>query len=188
MNRIDHLLANYRRHVSMPLRAGLPFPQRVWFLVYPPEEERRVQVKRGEFELATQDQGLEWVPIDLTGSFAAWMDTLDEEEREACLADPEVVEHYAATGFKAHLGQRITDCLKAIPTGQAAHTVVALFGLMDLYDFIHVSVVINDLGKDFPGVLLVFFPGERHANTYRFLGARHGWDYLAVPILAEASA
>ena len=32
-------------------------------------------------------------------------------------------------------------------------------------------------------VLLVFFPGEREANTYRFLGARDGWNYLAVPIL-----
>jgi hypothetical protein len=33
---------------------------------------------------------------------------------------------------------------------------------------------------------MIFFPGEREGNTYRFLGARDGWDYLAVPILAES--
>ena len=64
-------------------------------------------------------------------------------------------------------------------------TVFALTGLMDLYDFLHVSELIEGLGKVFAGFLLVFFPGEKEGNTYRFLDARAGWDYLAVPILSE---
>ena len=35
------------------------------------------------------------------------------------------------------------------------------------------------------GIVLLFFPGEREGNTYRFLGARTGWNYLATPILTE---
>ena len=64
-------------------------------------------------------------------------------------------------------------------------TVFALTGLMDLYDYLHVSALIESVEKTFTGYLLVFFPGEREGNTYRFLDARTGWDYLAVPILSE---
>lgn len=42
------------------------------------------------------------------------------------------------------------------------------------------------LSKDVRGVLLIFFPGEREENTYRFLGARTGWDYLATPITSDS--
>ena len=41
------------------------------------------------------------------------------------------------------------------------------------------------LEASFTGYLLVFFPGEKEGNTYRFLDARTGWNYLAVPILSE---
>jgi hypothetical protein len=188
LNRIDQLLASYKRHVSLPLRQGLPFQQRVWFLVYPPEDERRLLINQTEFELATTAANLSWLSIDLTGSFADWMDTFDEEEREDCLAAPQITETYAETGYKEFLRQRIMAAMNSLTTEQAPRTVCALSGLMELYDFIHVSDVVNALGKGFPGVLLVFFPGERNDNTYRFLGARHGWDYLAIPILAEAGA
>ena len=60
MARIDQLLESYRRRVSLPLQANLPLSQRVWFVVYPPEEERRLANRIGEFEIATRDRGLEW--------------------------------------------------------------------------------------------------------------------------------
>jgi hypothetical protein len=59
---------------------------------------------------------------------------------------------------------------------------------MDLYDFLHVSELLEDeegILKDFPGYLLVFFPGEWEGKTFRFLDARAGWNYLATPILSE---
>ena len=75
---------------------------------------------------------------------------------------------------------------KRLPAPQEPErTVFALTGLMDLYDFLHVSELIEALEKTFPGYLLVFFPGEKEGNTYRFLDARTGWNYLAVPILSE---
>ena len=185
MSRLDQLLASYRRHVAMPLRPGLPLSQRVWFLVYAPEDERRMISRFGEFELVTREAGLDWKQLDLTNTFADWMDTFDAEEREQCLADPELVEDYANPGFRDFLARRIQESVSAIAEGKAERTVVALAGLMDLYDFVHVSAVIDALDNRFQGVLLVFFPGEREGNTYRFLGARVGWDYLATPILAE---
>ena len=184
MSRIDQLLTSFRRHVALPLRPGLPLSQRVWFAVYPPEDERRLVPRLPEFELATKDAGLNWERIDVSGSFAEWIDSRDDKDE--IVGDPELVESYADPDYAEWLKGKVAESLTEIPEGQADKTVFALTGLMELYDFIHVSDLIDTLDKKFPGVLLVLFPGERDANTYRFLEARDGWDYLAVPILPES--
>ena len=186
MARADQLLASYRRHVSLTPRANLPLSQRVWFIVYPPEDERRMVNRIPEFEIATREHGLGWHHLDLTGAFADWMDTFDPEERDACLAEPAIVEDYADPGFLDYLGERLRTAMTYVPPQTAATTVFAVSGLMDLYDFAHVSGVLETLEADrLPGILALFFPGEREGNTYRFLGARTGWNYLATPILTE---
>ena len=186
MARIDDLLANYKRRAAMPLRSGLPLSQRVWFLVQPPEEERRLISRITEFEMATTAVPLHWHRIDLSGAFAQWIDTFpDEDERRAILADPGIVEEYAQTMFRDHLRDLIALQIAALPTDQRSSTLVALTGLMELYDLLHVSEVIEVLDPSFPGILAMFFPGEREDSIYRFLGARTGWDYLAVPILSD---
>ena len=45
MARADQLLASYRRHVSLTPRAQLPLSQRVWLIVYPPDDERRMVIR-----------------------------------------------------------------------------------------------------------------------------------------------
>jgi hypothetical protein len=186
MARIDQLLASYRRHVSLTPRGNLPLSQRVWFVVYPPEDERRMVNRIPELEIATRDAGLGWRRLDLTGVFADWMDTFEPDERRDILAEPDIVESYADPGFLDYVGDRIRRELEAVPAADAAHTVFAVSGLMDLYDFVHVSEVIGTLDDQLRGILLLFFPGEREGNTYRFLGARTGWNYLATPILTES--
>jgi hypothetical protein len=186
MARIDQLLASYRRHVSLTPRGNLPLSQRVWFVVYPPEDERRMQNRIPEFEIATRDAGLGWRRLDLSSAFADWMDTFDPDERQDTLADPDVVETYADPGFRDWIGDRIRQELEAVPAAEAVHTVFAVSGLMDLYDFVHVSEVLAALDDHLRGIVLLFFPGEREGNTYRFLGARTGWNYLATPILTES--
>ena len=187
MARLDQLLASYRRYAALPRQPHLPLSQRVWFLVYPPEDERRLANCRTEFELATCDAGLVWQRLDLSGAFADWLDTFDDEdEKAACLANPDIIEDYARPGFRDFLCARLQTGLAQAPAAEAERTVFALTGLMELYDFIHVSDILDALDCPFPGVLLVFFPGEREGNTYRFLGARTGWNYLAIPLLAEA--
>ena len=185
MARIDQLLASYRRHVSLTPRGNLPLSQRVWFVVYPPEDERRMVNRIPEFEIATRDEGLSWRRIDLTGAFADWMDTFEPDERRDTLAAPDIVETYADPGFVEYLADRIRSELASVPEAEAVHTVFAISGLMDLYDFVHVSEVLGTLGDHLQGIVVLFFPGEREGNTYRFLGARTGWNYLATPILTE---
>lgn len=185
MARIDQLLASYRRHVSLSPRGNRPLSQRVWFVVYPPEDERRMLNRIPEFEIATRDEGLSWHRIDLSGAFADWMDTFDPIERKDTLADPDIVESYADPGFIEFLSGRLGREMESVPPADAVDTVFAVSGLMDLYDFVHVSEVLATLDSHLRGIVLLFFPGEREGNTYRFLGARTGWNYLATPILTE---
>jgi len=187
MSRLDQLEESYRRHVAIPLRSGLPLAQRIWFLVYAPEDERRLQNRLTEFEIATSDAGLHWREIDLDGSFAAWIDAAysDEVECASVLFDREIAEDYANPGFRDYLVEKIRVTIAAVPRDEADSTVFAIHGLMELYDFIHVSEIMEELGREIRGVLLLFFPGARQGNSYRFLEARDGWDYLATPITAD---
>lgn len=181
MNRIDQLLENYRRHIQMPLRPGLPASQRVWFAVYSAEDERRLVNRIDDFEIVTKEAGHQWVHIDLMGSLAKWLASVDEEERGEWFKNPDDVELYAKTEWKDFLIKYFQN--EAARATAPDRTIFALTGLMDLYDFLHVSDLIEDLEKTFSGYLLVFFPGEKEGNTYRFLDARIGYNYRAVPIL-----
>jgi hypothetical protein len=183
MNRIDQLLANYKSHLQLPLRPGLPTAQRVWFALYPPEDERRLANRVLDFELATKDAGHPWVLIDLRGTLARWFDAVDEDERAEWWKHPGDIELYARTEWKTLLTKLFRE--QVASTAAPERTVFALTGLMELYDFLHVSELIDALEQSFPGFLLVFFPGVKEGNTYRFLDARPGWNYLAVPISSE---
>jgi Domain of unknown function (DUF1788) len=183
---LDDLLASYKRHVSLPLSNNLPFSQRIWFVVYPPEQERRIQLRISDFENCARQAKLNWCRISLESTFAQWLDSIDEGERQQYLGDTELTEDAAIPGFRDFLTKHIANHFSSVPQEEAERTVFALTGLMELYDFLHVSEVIEGLDKRFRGILTVFFPGEREGNTYRFLGVRDGWDYLAIPILADS--
>lgn len=183
MNRIDQLLENFRTHIQMPLRAGLPASQRVWFAVYRAEDERRLLNRIGEFELLTKGAGHNWKRVDLRGSLARWLESVDEAERYEWFRNPQDIELYAKTEWKEELERFFRDQAEAVVDPE--RTVFALTGLMDLYDFLHVSDLIDVLEETLKGYLLVFFPGEKEGNSYSFLDARKGWNYLAVPILCE---
>ena len=66
-------------------------------------------------------------------------------------------------------------------------TVVAVMGLGSLFDFIRVSRLLDAVEATIRGRLLVLFPGEYRHNTYRFMDARDGFNYMAVPITTMES-
>ena len=66
-------------------------------------------------------------------------------------------------------------------------SVVALAGLSSLFDFMRVSTLIDRIEDSISGRLLVFFPGEYQRNIYRFMDARDGFNYMAVPITSTES-
>ncbi len=100
MNRFDQLLENYRSHMQMPLQSGLPASQRVWFAVYPAEDERRLINRIEDFEIVTKEAGHPWIRIDLKGSLARWLASVDEEERIEWFKNPADVELYAKSEWK----------------------------------------------------------------------------------------
>ena len=68
-----------------------------------------------------------------------------------------------------------------------AASVVAVTGLASLFDFMRVSSLIERVEDSVRGRLLVFFPGEYAGNVYRFMDARDGFNYMAVPITSTES-
>ena len=66
-------------------------------------------------------------------------------------------------------------------------SVVAVTGLASLFDFMRVSSLIERVEDNIPGRMLVFFPGEYTNNVYRFMDARDGFNYMAVPITSTES-
>lgn len=177
MSRIDALLKNYARYVQLPWDRSLPPAQRVWFAVYDPSDERRLRLRLSNFELATRESGHSWRCCDLTNAFPKWM--AGHEYREEYFQSPEdlryphpAFEDYVAGLVRAELDEGDED------------TVVAVVGVASLFGFMRVSRLVELVEDSIGGRLLVFFPGSYENNLYRFLNARDGWNYHAVPITA----
>ena len=181
-SRVDALLDAYKRHVSLPWDRGLAPPQRVWFAVYPKEEERRLRYRVTEFQLATTDPkgaAKKWVQVDLTNSFARWISA--EKYRDAYFKNP---------GMMAPKLPRLLDfAANEVISAAQAHeadpdTVVSVLGVAGLFGFVQVSDLVPRIVTQLSGRLLVFFPGSREGNVYKLLDAREGWNYLATPLTA----
>jgi hypothetical protein len=180
VGKLEKLLQNYERTVSLAWERGLAGEQRVWFAVYDENEERRLRARLTEFELATQKARHGWLECDVTNLFGQWMAA--EEYRESIFADPEDNLKSSRKLFEAHAIDRVRSYLQRPEADE--HTVAALFGIGGLFGFMHVSNLVKAVTPFIRGRLLVFFPGKYENNNYRLLDARDGWTYLAVPITA----
>jgi len=182
VSRIEALRENYAGYVARPQvwDPSLPPAQRVWFAVYDPAEERRLRLRIPSFEEATRKADRGWRGCDLTDAFAEWMAAHDY--REAYFESPEDLpmphpdfEEFVASKVRRELEQGDEN------------TVVAVMGAIALFGFMRVSRLVDLVEEAIRGRLLVFFPGSYDPEThqYRFLDARDGWNYHAVPITAE---
>lgn len=176
-SRVDALADAYARHVSLPWDRGLAPPQRVWFAVYPKEEERRLRYKVQAFQLATSDAHHKWVLVDLSDSFAQWID--GEKYREHYFKDPSRMAPKLPRFLDAAAARVVSEAQAA---GADDNTVIAVLGVASLFGFAQVSDLVPRIVAHIPGRLLVFFPGSREGNVYKLLDAREGWNYLATPI------
>ncbi|MBI4233818.1 MAG: DUF1788 domain-containing protein [Chloroflexi bacterium] len=177
MSQIDRLIANYQRFVQLPWPLNLAGAQRVWFAVYPPAEERRLRARVGGFEVATLAAKHGWRLVDITDAPARWL--AGHDYREGYFADPE-----ALGTIEEELKKQVVEHLREAcqAEGVDQHTVVAVMGTGSLFGFTHVSSIIAELEGIIRGRLLVFFPGEYERNLYRFMDAREGFNYMAMPI------
>lgn len=181
MSNIDRLLANYCRQVRLPWSSHTSGKQRIWFAVYPPAEERRVRARVPQFEAATLEANHGWARIDLTNLLPQWI--ASHEYREGIFTEPE---HFSANSELEDLA--VEQVRQACTAADAdADAVVALTGLATLFDFMRVSSLIERVEDSVRGRLLVLFPGEYAGNVYRFMDARDGFNYMAVPITSTES-
>ena len=155
--------------------------QRVWFAVYPPAEERRVRARRPQFEALTLEANHGWITVDLTRLLPEWIAT--HEYREAIFEQPE---HFSVNSeLEALAAERVRQACSREEAD--AGSVVAVTGLASLFEFMRVSSLIECVEDSVRGRLLIFFPGEYAGNVYRFMDARDGFNYMAVPITSNES-
>lgn len=176
MSAIDRLLTNYSRQVRLPWSASMSGKQRVWFAVYPPVEERRVRAKQPQFEATTLEAHHGWLNVDLTDLLPQWIAT--HEYREGIFAEPE--QFTVSSELEDLAVERVRQACAGEDSDAAS--VVAITGLATLFDFMRVSSLVERVEDCVRGRLLVLFPGEYAGNVYRFMDARDGFNYLAVPI------
>ena len=183
MSRIDDLAEQYERHISAPWQRNLAGAQRIIFVVYPKEDERRLLVKMKEFEHRTKAARHGWREVDLTNAFPVWMAA--EEYREEYFRHPEDL----ALKFDSEFADACAAHLRAeILTGDDSDdNVLAVHGVAGLYGFTRLHFVLQKIESHIRGRLVVFFPGAYDQNAYRLLDARDGWNYLATPITGLAS-
>ena len=180
MGKIEDLAGEYGRFVRLPWERTLAGPQKCWFVVYDPRDERRLRSRLTLFELATTQAGHGWSLCDLTDAFADWMAA--EEYRESYFASPEDLD-LALGDFRRAVADRVRAALAA--AGMDEQGVLAVLGVGGLFGFLKVSALVEDIAPGIRGRLVVFFPGEHEGNNYRLLDARDGWNYLAVPITGK---
>jgi len=184
-SKLTRLIGAYRNHITVPWQSGLAAIQRVIFAVYDKTDELKLRAQVEEFSLVTQDAGKKWLLIDITNSFPKWMMGL--EYRDAYFESPEDLAGYQAGELTEFVNHLVAELKAKIHNEADENTVVAIMGVGTLFGLARVSSVVEGIKDNIPGRLLVFFPGEYHAEThsYRLLDARDGWNYLAVPLLAK---
>ena len=77
--------------------------------------------------------------------------------------------------------------MKEACSREGAGSVVAVTGLASLFDFVRVSSLIERVEDAVLGRLLALFPGDYAGNVYRFMDARDGFNYMAIPITSTES-
>ncbi len=149
-------------------------------MVYDPADQRRIDLRLGDFEAAAVQAGKRWVHISLKVCFSDWMSR--HEYREEYFADPEALADQLEVEFKPfvieYIGKEIDK------SGTDSNTLIVVKDVAAVFGFARLSNIISTASEHVKGRMLVLFPGEFNKNQYRLLDARDGWSYLARPIIA----
>ncbi len=177
-SKIDQLLASFEKVVNEPWSSSLSGQERIWFLVYDPADQRKVDLRTGDFETLTVKASKKWKSISMKNCFPQWM--ANHEYREEYFKEPEFIVDQLESEFIPFAIQFLKKELSHLDQDQ--DTLIAIKDVSALFGFSRLSEILKSCDKDFKGRMMVFFPGEFENNQYRLLDARDGWDYLARPI------
>jgi hypothetical protein len=177
-SKLDQLLEAFDKVVNEPWSSALSGQERIWFLVYDPAEQRKVDFRLGDFEASTLKAGKKWKSISLKKCFPSWM--VNHEYKEGYFKNPKYIIDQLEAEFIPYAIEFLKNELRN--TEQDPDTLIAIQDVSSLFGFLRLSEILKSCDKDFKGRMLIFFPGEFEHNHYRLLDARDGWDYLARPI------
>lgn len=176
------LIERLKEHLALPWPSNVSAREKVVMVVYPPNEERKLRrmIEAGEVASEIGTTGHGWVEFDLATEFSHWLANF--EFRDRYLNRPERLwdDNGNVRGLEEYLVIRISEVAKSMAENDA----LALIGGGGLFGLHSVSALIEHIENHVRGRLVIFFPGEHDAknNSYRLLGAKDGWGYLAVPI------
>ena len=177
-SKIDQLLNAFEKVVNEPWSSSLSGQERILFLVYDPADQRKLDLRMGDFETMTVKAHKKWKSISVKSCFPQWM--ASHEYREEYFREPEYIVDQLEAEFIPFAIRFLKEELSRIDQDQ--DTLIALRDVSALFGFGRLSEILKSCDKDFKGRMMVFFPGEFENNQYRLLDARDGWDYLARPI------
>jgi len=156
--------------------------EKVWFLVYDPADQRKIDLRLGDFERHTKKSSKNWVEINLKNCFPEWMAKHNYKERY--FEKPKLIADQIELNFKNYvisfIQQKLNDGSIHDNTIISVTHVSSIFGFLMLHDILKKVTESTEI----KGRLLIFFPGEFENNQYRLMDARDGWSYLARPITA----
>lgn len=179
MNYIDQLNNALRVQLQAPWSQDQSGGERVWFLVFDPEMLRKVMARRDLFQLTAQAAQKTWVEIDISNEFGEWM--ASHRYAESFYKRPGRAKALPQD-FAQHLADRLRHRIDELDTDE--NTLLVLSGTEALFGINKISQITSLIENKIKGRLLVFFPGEYSEPHYRFLDARDGWNYLAIPVTA----
>jgi hypothetical protein len=179
-SKIDQLISAFESVVNEPWSKSLSGQERIWFLVYDPAEQRKVDLRIGDFETTTLKAQKRWASISLKNCFPLWMSNHDYKEEY--FNEPESLVDQLEAEFKQFAIDFMIAEFEKLKTDE--NTLIAVRDISSIFGFNRISDIISGCSYYFKGRLLLFFPGEYDKNQYRLLDARDGWNYLARPITA----
>ncbi len=178
MNYVERLNEALRLQLRQPWTSDKSGGERVWFLVFDPDKLRQVLARKEQLRLTTQAAGREWAEIDVSAAFGKWM--ANHRYAGRYFSRPNLA-RTILEDFAQSLVADVTAEIRQRDLGETS--LIVLTGTEALYGINKLSHITRLIEDTIPGRLLVFFPGEYNEPLYRFLDARDGWNYLAVPIV-----
>lgn len=177
MSSVPELIKEYESALELPWQAGISGAERVWMLVYPPHDERRIRARLDQFRDHTRAAHRDWRAVDLTDAVGRWVG--HSPDAEAFFHDPTDLTDAVLEDAEASVAEAIRSSLT--DPGLDDDGVVALVGVGSLYPYLRASRVIQSVEDDIRGRMLVLFPGhvDRVHGNYRLLDARDGFSYRA---------
>lgn len=108
-------------------------------MVYDPAEQRKIDLRLGDFEAATVKAGKKWISISVKQCFPTWMST--HEYKDEYFNNPEYIVDQLEAEFIPYAIQYLKDEFKKIE--QDTETLIAIRDVSALFGFVRLSEVLK---------------------------------------------